>query len=52
MPLKIQDVYKQAGTQKIALIFDKDAKIYYLVLNTPFNMIDFEFIDLANQIID
>ena len=41
MPLKIKEVFKKAGDNKIALVFDDDAKIYYLVLNTPFNMIDY-----------
>ena len=43
-------MHAQAGDTKIALI--KDGPIFYMVLNTPFNMIDFNFIERCNQVMD
>ena len=42
MSLKIKEVFAKAGDQKVAHIID--GPINYMVLNTPFNMIDMEFI--------
>lgn len=50
MSLSIKEVFAQAGDQKIAHVID--GPINYMVLNTPFNMIDMHFIDSCNQIID
>ena len=48
--LSLQQVFEKAGTKQIALV--KDGNVFYLVLNRPFNMIDFKFIDLINECLD
>jgi enoyl-CoA hydratase/carnithine racemase len=50
MSLTIKEVFAKAGDQKIAHVVD--GPINYMVLNTPFNMIDMQFIDSCNNIID
>ena len=50
MSLKIKEVFAKASDQQIAHIVD--GPIHYMVLNTPFNMIDMEFIKTCNKIID
>ena len=50
MPLSIQEVFSLAGKEQVALV--KDDPIFYMVFNTNFNMLDFEFIKRCNQIID
>jgi enoyl-CoA hydratase/carnithine racemase len=50
MPLKLSEVYALAGNERVALV--KDGPIFYMVMNTPFNMIDFDFLECCNKIID
>ena len=50
MSLKLKEVFAKAGDQQIAHV--ADGHIHYMVLNTPFNMIDMEFIKTCNKIID
>jgi hypothetical protein len=46
MPLSLSEVFAAAGDKRVALV--KDGPIFYMVMNTPFNMIDFDFLDCCN----
>ena len=50
MPLSIREVFKQAGTQQVALV--QDGSTFYLVLNTKLNLIDIEMMALCNKYLD
>lgn len=46
MPMKIQEVLAQCQNKgKIVLVQDHEAKVYYIVLNTSYNMIEPDFIN-------
>ena len=48
MPLSLKQVFAQAGKEaKVSLV--QDGPVFYLVLNTKLNMIDFEFIELCDK---
>lgn len=49
--LTLKQVYEKAGEKQVALVHDPVAQIYYMVLNRPMNMIDFEFMEKVNDII-
>ena len=48
--MSLEEVFKKAGTDQVSLV--KDGKIFFLVLNRPFNLIDFDFINKVNQCLD
>ena len=50
MVLSIGEVFAKAGSQRVALI--KDGPIFYLVLNTKFNLIDPEFMIKCTNFLD
>ena len=50
MPLSIQEVREKAGDQQIVMI--RDGAIFYIVLNTKYNMIDFHIIEKYNSYLD
>ena len=43
-------IREEAGTQKLALV--RDANVFYIVLNTKLNLIDYEFIKTFNKYLD
>ena len=50
MSLTIPEVYAKAGTEQIALV--QDENIYYIVMNTKYNMIDPAMITKFNEFLD
>ena len=50
MSLTIPEVYAKAGTEQIALV--QDENIYYIVMNTKYNMIDPAMIAKFNEFLD
>ena len=50
MPLTTEQVFTKAGKEQIALV--RDGLIFYMVLNTKLNMIDMNFINRMNQVLD
>ena len=52
MPLKLNDVFARAGKETLCMVHDKEASIYYVVMNTPYNMIDNDFIKKYNDCLD
>ena len=50
MSLSLSEVFVKASSEQVALV--KDGPIFYMVLNTDFNTIDFNFLERCNQILD
>ena len=48
--LTLSKVFKKAGNQEVALV--QDGSIYYMVLNTKYNLITYETIDKIEAILD
>lgn len=48
--MSLEQVFEKAGTDQVSLV--KEGNIFFLVLNRPFNLIDFDFIKKVNKCLD
>ena len=51
--MNIQEVFEKChGKGKVVLVRDDEAGVYYIVMNTSYNMIDPDFVSQFNRALD